>query len=427
MLPRKAAFVALLTFLTLLPLAWALSAVSLRQDDLGYLAWAFEVRDQPLAWLRGPAWLSYWRPWNALGWWLSGTTGSSGEGARALLVALWSGTLAALVRAGARRGLAAAGVAALALLGAQVFVDLLAWRSWLSTTGTLCGLALGIVALDRDRPRPVWLLAAGLLALGFKETGAFALGALALLRGPGACRSVGGLLVALALGSASGSASKLGLAHLPGNLAFHLETLGLFAWATPLLVAARWPRAPGLALVAAAGAALLPLKLAGGVVALGVVASLWPSAELLAAAIALGPPLLGAAQARQYALESWLLVASALALRRPTRGLALGLAALAALPSAVDFARGRAPLRAAWVEQRQFFADFDPAPAAALYHPDPGYAYDLDMLVWLSRGAVWRGAPPEGTAPRQVGPRSGVWADLLPDQRGEGSSTTAPR
>ena len=308
-------------------------------------------------------------------------------------------------------------------------MDLLGWRSWLTTTGTLFGLGLGAVALTAARPSALGVLAAGLFALGFKETGAFALGALAVLHGPRSVRLVGAGLVLAALASAAGSSHKLALGSIPGNLVFHLESLGLFAWALPLLITARWPRVAWPILVASAGAALLPLPIAGALTAAGVGVALWGAWPwLLAASAALVPPLLGAATSRQYLLESWTVVVAGLALARPksVRSWVLVLSAVAAVPQAVDFARARAPLTAAWAEQRAFLDSFHPAPASALYHPDPMYSYDLDMLVWLSLGATWQGAPPARSAPLQVGPRSGVWADLKPAQSGTGSSTTDP-
>lgn len=419
-----------LAALALLLLAWWVSAVSIRQDDLGYLAWGLQVRGEPLAWLRGPEWLSYWRPLNAGAWWASAQLGPDGGLVRASLAALWTGAVVALAGAAARRqGRIQGALAAVALLGSSVFVDLLGWRSWLTTAGTMFGLSLGMVALTAARPSALGLLFAGLVALGFKETGAFALGVLAVLHGPRLTRWAGGALVLAALGSAAGSSHKLALGSLFGNLGFHLESLGLFAWALPLLISARWPRVAWPVLVAAAGAVLLPIPVAGALTAAGVVAALWGAWPwLLASAAALVPPLLGAATARQYVLESWMIVAGGLALARPAclRPGVIVLAALAAAPQAVDFARGRAPVRDAWREQRAFLEGFHPTPAHALYHPDPMYSYDLDMLVWLSLGATWQGAPPAGSAPLQVGPRSGVWADLAPAQSGTGSSTTDP-
>ena len=153
-------------------------------------------------------------------------------------------------------------MALVGLLGAQVFVDLLTWRSWLTTTGTLFGLAAGVVALTAGRP--VVALAAGLFALGFMETGAFALGVFALALGPRSTRVVGG------------------------------------------------------ALVAAAGVALFPAPLAGALTAVGIAAALWGAWPwLVTAAAAAAPPLLGVAAARQYALEAWTVTVAGLALVRP--------------------------------------------------------------------------------------------------------------
>src|SRR5690349_6124161 len=155
--------------LAVLVLAWQISAVSIRQDDLGYLAWALQARGDALAWLRGPEWLSYWRPLNAGAWWASAQLGPDGGVVRALLVALWTGTVVVLAgTAGWRKGWRQGMLAAVGLLGASVFVDLLGWRSWLTTTGTLFGLTAGAVVLTAARPSALGVLTAGLFALGFK-------------------------------------------------------------------------------------------------------------------------------------------------------------------------------------------------------------------------------------------------------------------
>jgi hypothetical protein len=87
-----------------------------------------------------------------------------------------------------------------------------------------------------------------------------------------------------------------------------------------------------------------------------------------------------------------------------------------ASPSAVDFERQRAALRPVWAKQQDFLREFKPAPATHLYHPDAAWAWDLDAIYWVRGGASLEGVPPAGTVPVQVGPLSGVWADVQPDQ-----------
>lgn len=387
------------------------SGTAIAKDDFGYLMWGLRTRGDLWAWVEGPEWFTYRRPLNFLLWWLSAQTGIDGELVRWCQVGLWvlfGGTLLATTR-GSVQGLV---TAALLLVTNQVFVDLLHWRSWITTTGSLAFLALAALALERRAPALTVALL-GTLALGFKEVAAVAIAVMVLTR-PG-YRLVGALLVAaLGLGSLS-SAHKLGLHSVPDNVRFHAHTVALFAPLVPVLLAARFPKLPAWTLLLCAGLVVLPAP----VVAVAVMASalLFLSQEtrwLPAAAVSFSLPFVGAYQARQYLLEGWAIVliavASAGRLSVPTTAW-VAMLALAA-PSAVDFERNRATLRAAFATQRAFLRDFDPPPAEHLYHPDVTWSWDLDALHWVRGGATLEGEPPPGARPKQVGPLSGVWADL---------------
>jgi hypothetical protein len=168
--------------------------------------------------------------------------------------------------------------------------------------------------------------------------------------------------------------------------------------------------------VSIAALALLPLPLQGVAVAMALVAvALSERSSAPALAVALVVPLLGAAQARQYLCELWLLAAllvlPKLAVRvTPALWFAI---ALCGARTAIDFERARSASRAAFAQQVAFLEAFHPAPARVLYHPDPQWSWDLDALVWVRGGARLGGTPPEGSRPAQVGPLSGVWADVV--------------
>lgn len=412
-------------------LGFQIADVGVRLDDYGFLAWGMSHRGQPLEGFRGPEWLTFRRPLFTFAWWAAAQIGPDGMAARGALSAIWALTVGLLATVAARRrGVMAALVALIGLMGSQVYVDLLGWWSWLSTAGTLLGLCGGVLALTAARPSALGVVLCGGLALGFKETGGFALGVLALLHGPMRVRAAGATLLLAVAASASTSAHKLALAAIPERAEYHLESLGLFAFTVPLLLASRWPRLGAPWLVGAAALAMvLPASLAG-LAWLGiVVATLWSAWPWVVAALAsFGPPLLGHTWSRQYLLEGWFLLVACMALVRPlpARSLALGLMGILAVHQAVQFHPGRVREWAEAAEQRQFYETFDPAPAAVLYHPDPLYSFDLDMLVWLWRGAEWRGLPPVGSRPVSVGPRSGVWADVV-EEPGGGDAGTRPR
>ncbi|MDP2307066.1 MAG: hypothetical protein Q8P18_13665 [Pseudomonadota bacterium] len=389
------------------------SGTAIAKDDFGYLMWGLLTRGDLLAWVDGPNWFTYRRPLNALAWWLSAQTGIDAELVRWSQVGLWAlfGAALLLTTRHSRRGLI---TVVLLLLTNQVFVDLLHWRSWITTTGTLAFLALSALAMERRSPALTVALL-GTLALGFKEVGAVAVAIMALSR-PG-YRLVGAVLVAgLCVGSLS-SAHKLGFHFLMDNVRFHTETVALFAPVVPVLIAARFPKLPAWTLLLCAGMVVLPAPVvAVAVVGASLLFLLEEARWLPAAAVAFGLPFVGAYHARQYLLESWAVVLLALATAKrfsvPTTAW-LAMVVLAA-PSAVDFERNRAKLREEFASQRAFLRDFKPPPARYLYHPDIVWSWDLDALTWVQGGATLQGQPPPGARPAQTGPLSGVWADLEP-------------
>ncbi len=391
------------------------SGTAIAKDDFGYIMWGLQTRGDPLAWVSGPDWFTYRRPLNALVWWLSAQGGIDGEIVRWCQVGFWTlfGAAVLSVARDARRSLV---TALLLLLTNQVFIDLLHWRSWLTTTGSLAFLAVSAVAMERRAPALTVALF-GALALGFKEVGAVAVAVLAF--SVPKYRLVGALLVAGLGVSSLSSAHKLGLHFLAENLTFHASTIALFAPALPVLIAAHFPKLPGWALLLCAGFVVLPDPVVAVAVALAALLFLLREKRWLpAATFAVGIPLIGAYHARQYLLESWAIVLLALA---TTKRLAVPTSAwIAALvlaaPSAVDFERHRATLRAEFTAQRAFLRDFHPPPATHLYHPDPYWEWNLDALYWVQAGATLEGTPPPDSEPAQVGPLSGVWADVRPLQ-----------
>jgi hypothetical protein len=394
------------------------SGVAIARDDFGYLMWGLQHRDTLLAWVRGPEWLTYHRPLNALVWWLSAATGIDGALTRWVQVALWvifGGAVLRLTDGGPR----AASTTLLLLVGNPVFVDLLAWRSWITTTGSLALFALAVGWVLRGGA-PWGVAALGAASLGFKEMSAVTLAMLLLPLAR--YRAVGvTLLFAAAVGSWS-SAEKLSLHHALPNLRYHSHTLALFAPFVPFLLAARFPSLPPWAILATVAMVGLPAPVVGGIVLCATVAWLVKLPRYApGAAVAAALPLLGAAQARQYLLEFWALVLLAFAEGRSNTPRSAWLAALVlAVPSAVDFEAARALLRAEFDAQQAFLATFHPPAAQHLYHPDEAWSWNLDALYWVRGGASLEGLPPQGTEPVQVGPLSGVWADVRPTQ-GSGS------
>ncbi|GDX78523.1 hypothetical protein LBMAG42_03340 [Deltaproteobacteria bacterium] len=395
------------------------SGTALANDDFGYLMWGLQTRDDLLAWVSGPDWFTYRRPMNTLLWWLSAQTGLDGGLVRWSQVALWVSFGATLLTA-ARTSKRAMVTLVLLLLTNQVFVDLLQWRSWLTTTGSLAFVALAAMAMER-RSSAVSVALLGAVALGFKEVGALAVAVIALSR-PG-YRAVGGFLLVAVCASASSSTQKLGLSFIGDNIRFHVETVALFLPAVPVLLAARFPRLPAWSLAAPVILLVLPTPIRAGAVV--VTAGLFLLSEarwLPAAAVTMTLPLLGAAHARQYLLESWSILLFALTASKklpmpPVVGVTM---LVLAAPSAINFEGARSRLRDQFATQRAFLRDFHPPQAAHLYHPEVAWSWDLDALYWVQGGATLDGRPPVGTEPVQVGPLSGVWADVRPVQ-GSGS------
>lgn len=400
------------------------SGTAIAKDDFGYIIWGLQTRGDLFAWVDGPEWFTSRRPLNALVWWLSAQWGIDAEFARWCQVGLWTLFGAAVLSATreSRRGVP---TAVLLVLTNPVFVDLLHWRSWITTTGSVAFLALAALAMERRVPA-LTVAMLGALALGFKEVGAVAVAVTALSR-PG-YRLVGALLMAgVGVGSLS-SAHKLSLHFLPDNVRFHAQTVALFAPLVPVLIAARFPKLPAWTLLFCAGLLVLPdPAVAVAVVGAALLFLLQEARWLPAAAVSFALPFIGAHHARQYLLESWAVVLLALASAKrlsvpPSAWLAM---LVLAAPSAIDFERNRANLRTEFASQRAFLRDFQPRLAKHLYHPDVMWSWDLDALYWVQGGATLEGRPPPGTEPVQVGPLSGVWADAQPSQ-GNGNRYTEP-
>ena len=407
--PSRAALAALVL---LIGLAWFESGSALVEDDFGYLMWGLLHREDPLAWIRGPEWHTYVRPLNALVWWAGAKVDLVATVPRIALVTAWVTAASALVWTG-RRTTAVVVVATLLVVTNQVFVDVLAWRSWLTTAGSLAFLAWAVISILGARS-PALVLTLGVLSLGFKELSALVVAALALCC-PG-YRLVGVALCVLVVLSGAGSVQKIGLDPVLANAQFHLDTLGLFLALVPVVVVAFRPRLhPGI-VIAIAALAILPLPGKGIAVAACLVAlAISERSSALALAVALVVPFLGATQARQYLCELWL-VAALLVLPKLEAPLSPALwfaMILCGAGTAIDFERTRIASRARFAEQVGFLHTFDPAPARVLYHPDPSWSWDLDALVWVRGGARLGGVPPEGSRPAQVGPLSGVWADVV--------------
>lgn len=400
------------------------SASAIAADDFGYLMWGLQSRDDALAWVRGPEWFSYRRPLNALLWWLSARSGIDGELVRWAQVGLWTTLCAALLWV-TRHSSRAATTLVVLLLTNQVLIDLLQWRSWVTTTGSLAFLVLAALTMEGRMPAATVALL-GFLALGFKEVGALAVAAMAFSR-PG-YRWVGAALTAGLAVSAASSTHKLGLTFVGDNLRFHAETVALFAPLVPVLVAARFPNLPAWTLLLCAGLVALPNAVVAVIVVLCTVLFLAREPRWLAAfVVAFSVPFAGSAHARQYLLESWTVVVLALvnASRFSVPMTAWCAMLLLAAPSAIDFEQARMKLRDEFMSQRAFLRAFQPPVARHLYHPDPNWSWDLDALYWVQGGASLEGPPPEGMEPVQLGPRSGVWADLRPTQ-GNGNKYTEP-
>jgi hypothetical protein len=199
-------------------LAWIASEVPLKFDDLDYLPDTLIHRDDPLYW-RADGWYLHWRPAAYLTWWALGPLALDGTGVRLAEVAVWLGAAGLLACLGWRRaGWPGLGVALLALPLNDYALETLDWKSWITSAGGVLGLVAGLAELTRgERARPLVLVAAGLIALGFKEIALFALGAAALSVGPSrGVRAVGAAVAAMARAVEQQSAlASAALAALP--------------------------------------------------------------------------------------------------------------------------------------------------------------------------------------------------------------------
>ncbi len=386
------------------------SRTPVARDDFGYLMWGLQTQGAPLAWVYGPEWLSYRRPANAFVWWLSAQSGIDGELARWCLVGLWVACGVGML-ALARPSIGAWTTLGLLLLTNQVFVDLLTWRSWLTTAGSLAFLVFALVAM-RHRRRPLVIALFGTLSLGFKEMAAVALaGVLATSRH----RGVGALLLAgLAVGAAT-STEKLGLAHVPENVRYHIDTLALFVPAVPVMIAASFPRLPAWTLGLPMLLVFLPSPVHAAAFVVSAATFLARERRWLpAVTVAFALPLLGSAHARQYMLEGWIILIVAMAARLPAAPVLWVAIAVLGLRPAVDFETHRRQLRSEFEAQRTFLRNFSAPPAEHVY--PTAHGWDLDVLYWVRGGATLEASPPEGHQPVQVGPLSGAWADARPTQ-----------
>ena len=143
-----------------------------RGDDLAYLRWAAERAWDPWTPMFRPPPFPGWRPANAFVWWLSvSIEGVGGWLPQVSLVGLWSLALIAGWGWTRARWGGAAGLWTVAfLLATDRFRELLIWRSWLTSAGSVAFLLLTLWALDRKRGALALVL--GAVAVCFKETGA---------------------------------------------------------------------------------------------------------------------------------------------------------------------------------------------------------------------------------------------------------------
>lgn len=143
-----------------------------RGDDLAYLRWAAERAWDPWTPMFRPPPFPGWRPATAFVWWLSvSIDGVGGWLPQLALVGLWSLALfAGRGWARARWGGNAWLWFVAFLLATDRFRELLIWRSWLTSTGSVAFLLLTLWALERKRGALALVL--GGLAVCFKETAA---------------------------------------------------------------------------------------------------------------------------------------------------------------------------------------------------------------------------------------------------------------
>lgn len=146
-----------------------------RGDDLTCLRWAAERAWDPWTPMFRPPPFPGWRPATAFVWWLSvSIEGVGGWLPQLALVGLWSLALFggwgwARARWGGTAGLWTVAF----LLATDRFRELLIWRSWLTSTGSVAFLLLTLWALERKRGALALVL--GAVAVCFKETASPAL------------------------------------------------------------------------------------------------------------------------------------------------------------------------------------------------------------------------------------------------------------
>ena len=197
------------------------------------------------------------------------------EGATAVLPQLvlgatWLVTCFAIWKwVGARWGQRPALIALTLLLVTDRFRDLVAWRSWMTTTGELAGMAICLWAMERGR----WgaAIVAGAVACWFKEPAMLPLVAASLLiyRRP----TVAVAILAAGMPGAAKAIHDAGLfndgfpgsAGPLGNLVFYAKTSFGWVWPPAVVLLAAVGRAPSLAndvrWVVPAGLAFLPALL----------------------------------------------------------------------------------------------------------------------------------------------------------------------
>lgn len=393
-------------------MAWVCSDVPVKFDDFDYLRRALIYGDDWTAPItRG--WFSHFRPGTYALWWALGPLSLAGTAIRVVQVGLWVGIVALLTTLARReRGQDGVVLVLVLLLSMSAFWELLDWKSWLTSLGTLTAALAGVHAWRRRQLGLVLL--AGLLALLFKETGPFLLGWLLLLTGKGRDRVVGGVLLAAAVGVGFMASERVVPGFWQENLHFLLVMVprGLGAL-VPVVAALTFRSQPFIAALVAGMATQIPEL--GGVLTLAATAyflrrtPMW----LLAAVLCWAPTLFAAMRSQVYLLEGFVVVLLGVLFTRPMRleprvwGVAVVVGLLGTTPFFVERPVQWQQAR----EQRQFLADFHPEPARFLY-TTPRTRPDIDQLVWYQLGAENGGPLPRGAEPVQVGPRSGVWADV---------------
>lgn len=404
--------------LALVAIAWVLSASPLESDDLHFMTVALSHLGDPSVIADRTAWFQHQRPGFHAAWWLLAPLDTGGGPVRALLALLWVASSAGLMRwAHRRQGWTGVALVGLGLVPWGSWLELLTWRSWLTSMGTTSGLVLGLWALRTERT--AWFVLAMLWAAAFKETGPFALGLAALFspQAPRHLRGLGAVSLALAIALGSVVTSKLAPSHVPDNAMRTVASLAPLSWLAGVALV-RWrPSTPGWLAAVVAAVGLIPGPLGGVAGLLGALALAGWWAPVLLACWALAS--VGLSWHPVYLVEGGVLAVFAV-VSGPRLQVPRAIWPVM-LVSAVWLNAGRGPQLAHQAErarhQQEFLAWFDPEPAASLYFSGPS-VYELDVLVWLRGGATLEGRAPPGRRPVQVGPLSGVWADLAPPGEG---------